>query len=104
MSKRSATDNKPSLSRRAFWDTDLNSLNFEQYKDFTITRVMERGTEKDIEEITRYYGKDIIIHTLTMANSLMPRAMAMAKKNFHLTDKDFVCFTHKLPAHNYSRF
>ena len=104
MFKKSTTGNKPSLSRRAFWDTDLNSLNFDKYKDFTITRVMERGTEKDIEEITRYYGKDTIIHTLTAASKLMPRAIAMAKRNFHLTDKDFTCFTYKQPTRNYSRF
>jgi hypothetical protein len=104
MNSKSNTGKKPGLTRRAFWDTDLNSLNFDQYKEFAITRVMERGTEMDIEEITRYYGKETIIHTLTAADRLMPRAMAAAKRKFHLTDKDFTCSTHKLPARNYSKF
>ena len=104
MISRSITGNKPGLSRRAVWDTDLNSLNFDQYKEFAITRVMERGTEKDIEEITRYYGKDTIIQTLTAAERLMPRAIAAAKRKFNLTDNDFVCSTHKLQARNYSKF
>lgn len=95
---------KPGLSRRAFWDTDLNCLNFDQYKEFTIIRVMERGTENDIEEIIGYYGKETIIRTLTAADRLMPRAMAEAKRKFKLTDKDFSCSTHKLPAPNYSKF
>lgn len=95
---------RPHLSRFGFWDIDLSKMDFDRYKEFAIIRVMERGTEKDIEEITRYYGKSTIIHTLTSADRLMPRAIAAAKRKFHLTDKDFSCYTQKRPARNYSKF
>lgn len=35
---------KPALSRRGFWDVDQKQLDFDGYPDFTVVRVMERGT------------------------------------------------------------
>lgn len=98
------THQKPKLSRFAFWDTDLSKIDFDRYNEFAIIRVMERGTEQDIDEIIRYYGRSVIISTLISANRLMPRAIAAAKKHFSLTDNDFSCCIHKLPVRNYSKF
>lgn len=95
---------KPRLSHFAFWDTDLSKMDFDRYQEFAITRVMERGTQEDMEEITRYYGKNAVISTLTSAGRLMPRAIAAAKRKFHLTDKNFSCSIQNQRVKNYSKF
>lgn len=104
MLHRSSIPPKPVLSQRAFWDTDLRTLDFERYSDFVITRVFERGSEADKVALVPYYGEQRIIDTLTHAPSLMPIALESAKQLFHLSDQDFACYKSKPPARNFSRY
>lgn len=72
----------PRLSKAAFWDIDLSTLDLERYASFTIVRVFERGTEEDIAEVIRYFGGPRIISVLSHAHALQPRAIAVVKKIF----------------------
>ncbi|WP_436485843.1 DUF6922 domain-containing protein [Chitinophaga sp. ARDCPP14] len=95
---------KPALSRRAYWDIDLRTLDFDRYPEFTIIRAMERGTSNDIREIFRYYGKDKIRNIVTNSEHLLPRAQVISRRLFHLRNSDFKCSTDKLRAMNFSKF
>ncbi|WP_371417058.1 hypothetical protein [Chitinophaga sp. XS-30] len=95
---------KPALSRRGFWDVDLKRLDFDRYPDFTIVRVMERGTSNDIREIIRYYGRKKVCATVTNSERLLPRAQVISRRLFHLHNSDFKCFTAKSQVMNYSRY
>ena len=46
----------PHVRKVLFWDTDINSIDWQADRDFVLKRVMERGTKEDISEIKRYYG------------------------------------------------
>lgn len=85
---------RPILSRSAFWDIDLSTLDFDRYGDFTIIRVFERGTAEDINQILEYYGRPLIIETLTNASSLMPRAIALGEKILSISPGQFGCSKH----------
>jgi hypothetical protein len=95
---------KPNLSKRAFWDVDLNSLDFDKYDEFTIVRVFERGTEDDKKEILKYYGRPKVRHTLTKTTSLQALAKEWAKRLLHLSDTDFPCYTETPRARSFSRY
>lgn len=95
---------KPNLSHFGFWDVNKETLDFERYANFVIIRVMERGTEKDMQEIIRYYGEPKIIEVLTSATSLLLRGITAGKYYFHLKDSDFKCFTKKPSQQNFSMF
>jgi hypothetical protein len=95
---------KPVLSRRAFWDIDLQRLDFDRYADFTIVRVMERGTFSDIREIIRYYGKDTVRAIVTNAERLLPRAQLISRRLFRLHNNNFKCSIVKPRATNYSMY
>lgn len=47
-----------------FWDTDMNSIDWEKNKLAVINRVFERGNKQEIEEIIRFYGKEIVLKCL----------------------------------------
>lgn len=49
----------PDIRRIIFWDTDFDSIDWAASKESIISRVLERGTEAEIEEIARYYGLSI---------------------------------------------
>ena len=52
---------KPILPKHIFWDIQVENLDFDKKKNFIIVRVFERGDFKEITQIRRYYGDDIII-------------------------------------------
>ena len=43
-----------------FWDTDIESIDWEKNKSSIIKRVFERGNSKEVNEIIRFYGKQEI--------------------------------------------
>jgi addiction module HigA family antidote len=47
-----------------FWDTSIDKIDWQQQKRAIIQRVFERGNEREKKEITRFYGKETIDHTL----------------------------------------
>ena len=67
--------NKPDLSkiRKAlFWDTTIDRIDFTAHSQYVINRVFERGTEEEILEIIRFYGRDTILQNLNRnGNPLM---------------------------------
>ena len=46
----------PAIRYILFWDTDFDSIDWAASKESIISRVVERGTEDEIEEIARFYG------------------------------------------------
>ena len=51
---------KPNISKRAFWDTDFEKLDYEKHAKDIIFRICEHGTDDDFYEITKHYGKDMV--------------------------------------------
>lgn len=102
--ERDTISQQPNLSKRGFWDINLETLDFNRYADFIITRVFERGSKRDVQNIINYYWEEDIINTLGNSASLLPIAKERAKQFFHLSDKDFACSTSKQPARSLSKY
>lgn len=47
-----------------FWDTKIESLNWQKQKRAVIKRVFERGNDIEKEEITRFYGIETVDNIL----------------------------------------
>lgn len=61
------SDYHPDLScyRNAlFWDTSIDKLNWKQNRHWIIRRVFEYGSDSEIEETIRFYGKDTVLSEL----------------------------------------
>ena len=67
--------NKPDLTifrKTLFWDTTFDRIDFTAHSRYVINRVFERGTEEEILEIIRIYGRDTILQNLNRnGNPLM---------------------------------
>ena len=57
-----------------FWDTDIKTIDWEKNKPSVIRRIFERGNEKEINEIVRFYGKKDISAILKRTKDLSPMA------------------------------
>ena len=61
--KKKQQANTPDLSKLRsvlFWDTLINTINWEKQKNAVIKRVYERGNENEREEISRFYGQNTV--------------------------------------------
>jgi addiction module HigA family antidote len=48
------------LRKGLFWDTTFDKIDWEQMKVAVVKRVFSRGTEDEKEEITRFYGNEVV--------------------------------------------
>jgi antitoxin HigA-1 len=54
---------KPDLTKlnaALFWDTKMDKINWVKQKKTVIKRVFERGNDTEKQEITRFYGENVI--------------------------------------------
>lgn len=66
--KRQAASYHPNLDcyRKAlFWDTTMESLDWDKNKEWIIRRVFEYGSEEEILETIRFYSKEIVVKVLS---------------------------------------
>ena len=67
--RRLSTNNRPDCSKfrsTLFWDTSFEHIDFIAHKCYVINRVFERGTEEEVLEIIRFYGKYTILATIDL--------------------------------------
>ena len=50
-----------------FWDTRIENIEFFQHRRYVINRVFERGTEEEILETIRFYGKETILEAIDIS-------------------------------------
>lgn len=68
---RLSQSNRPDISKirpALFWDTTLEKIDFSAHKHYVINRVFERGTEEEIKEIIRFYGRETILSSIDSTN------------------------------------
>lgn len=46
----------PKIRPKLFWDTNIESIDWEKQKESIIKRVLEKGTEFEKDEILKFYG------------------------------------------------
>lgn len=51
----SSVDGVPKIRRILFWDTDFDNIDWGKSRNFVISRVLERGSREEQEEIARFY-------------------------------------------------
>jgi hypothetical protein len=83
------------LSPRAFWDIDMNKLDYEKEADYIIRKVFEHGNWEDILEVTAYYGKEKIRQSLINATYLRGNTQYFASMFLNVPIQQFRCYTTK---------
>lgn len=66
-----------------FWDTDINKIDWLYQKNAVIQRIFERGNENEINEIIRFYGREIVMNVINKKQKLS-RAVKKNKRKYLL--------------------
>lgn len=56
---------RPNLPAHLFWDTIVENIDWSKSFRFVIGRVLDRGSDEEIAEMVRYYGREKVVKAIT---------------------------------------
>jgi hypothetical protein len=83
------------LSKRAFWDVDMDKMDYENHADYIIRKAFDYGTWEDILEVISFYSEDKVKKALITAPYLKELTMVFSSKLFNIPISSFKCSTTK---------
>ncbi|MBD0288701.1 MAG: hypothetical protein M3342_25140 [Bacteroidota bacterium] len=91
------------LSKQAFWDTNMTTIDPETHAAFVIEKVFEYGTWQDMLAVTRYYGEERVKSNLVKSRFFFPDTISLISTIFNINREEMACSTskpHRLNASN----
>jgi hypothetical protein len=86
----------PNLPAHLFWDQRYEDIDWQNSYQNVISRVIERGTQQDWDEMISFYGKPKVIHALTNEIKFLPDySIEVASSYFNLQKEQLLCYTRK---------
>jgi len=82
----------PIFDKRIFWDVNFDNLDYDQYADFIIERVFERGDVTDLQNCLRYYGINKVTDSLLQAKYLPLKTLYFASAIIEKPINEFKCY------------
>ena len=87
---------KPDLHRRLFWDTRYEDIDWQAAYRTIIARVVERGTNEEIGELVRFYGKDKVVYALKNEIVYLPDYVEeIVEEYFGIKREELACYGRK---------
>jgi hypothetical protein len=87
--------NKPILSKQAFWDVDMDKIDYKKHAAHVIQKVFDRGTLDDVISVLNFYKENKIKTVLLNSRYLMNNTMSFTCVLFNLKLEDFRCYHFK---------
>lgn len=81
------------LSRRAFWDVDIQTMDAEKHAAFIVGKVFEYGSLSDIMATQKHYGKQRTLELLLAQPYLQKDTLRFAASLFKVPPNRFACYT-----------
>ena len=83
------------LSKKAFWDVDMKTIDAEKHADYIIQKVFEYGNLEDMLNVHRYYGVKKIKEAFINYQFFLPDSAAFVAAIYNFDKKDLRCFSPK---------
>lgn len=87
--------NKPVLSKQAFWDVDMDSIDYEKNARYVVEKVIERGKADDFNSLLKFYGAEKLKELALQATWLSDISINFCCTLFKVKPTDFKCYTKK---------
>ncbi|QKJ29355.1 hypothetical protein HQ865_06150 [Mucilaginibacter mali] len=87
--------NKPILSKQAFWDVDMDKIDYEKNARHVVEKVIERGTNDDFISILKFYGFEHVKQLALQALWLSDISISFCCALFKVKPTDFKCYEKK---------
>lgn len=80
------------LSKKYFWDIDIDTLDVDKHKKFIIARLLERGNWPDFKSLIDYYGFESVRDILLSQRYMDKKSLRFCSFYFKIPEKDFRCY------------
>ncbi|MDB5206580.1 MAG: hypothetical protein JWR72_1655 [Flavisolibacter sp.] len=91
------------LSKKAFWDVDMKTMDAEKHANYIIQNVFEYGTLDDMLNVHRYYNSKKIKEAFVNYQFFLPDSAAFAATIYDIEKEDLKCFSPKRLRRNVTR-
>ncbi len=81
------------LSKKAFWDVDMKTMDSEKHAAYIIQKVFEFGSLQDMLFTHRYYGSKRIKDAFANCTFFLPDSAAFAAVIFDIEKESLKCFS-----------
>ena len=89
-------NSKPDLPKWLFWEYDYNTIDWQAGYNIVIERVLDRGTDLELDELIRFYGRDKVVHVLQWESIyLMDHSIERACRYFNFEKEELWCYHRK---------
>ena len=82
------------LSRVIFWDTDFDSIDWDNKARYVIERVVQYGDLADWRAIQKKYGMDRIRDEMLESRDLDPKTLSFLSVIFDIPQDQFRCYNY----------
>ncbi|EHQ29865.1 hypothetical protein Mucpa_5798 [Mucilaginibacter paludis DSM 18603] len=89
------TADKPILSKQAFWDVDMDKIDYEKNAAHVVEKVIERGKAEDFDNLLKFYGFKKVGKLALQANWLSDISINFCCVLFKVKPTDFKCYEKK---------
>ncbi|HJP62632.1 MAG TPA: hypothetical protein VJ844_04280 [Mucilaginibacter sp.] len=86
---------KPILSKQAFWDVDMDTIDYEKNAVHVVEKVIERGKAEDFNSLLKFYGFDRVRNLALQALWLSDISINFCCALFKVKPSDFKCYEKK---------
>lgn len=86
---------KPVLSKQAFWDVDMDKIDYEKNARHVVEKVIERGKIEDFNNLLRFYGFERVRDLALQALWLSDISINFCCTLFKVKPTDFKCYEKK---------
>jgi hypothetical protein len=87
--------NKPILSKQAFWDVDMEKIDYEKNAAHVVEKVIERGKAEDFNNLLKFYGFERVKELALQALYLSDISINFCCTLFKVKPTDFKCYEKK---------
>lgn len=87
---------KPILSKQAFWDVDMDKIDYQKNARFVVEKVIERGKHDDFIALLKFYGFERVKTLALNALWLSDISINFCCTLFKVKPTDFKCYEKKL--------
>ncbi|MBO0938195.1 hypothetical protein J2I47_16705 [Fibrella sp. HMF5335] len=86
---------RPPISATAFWDVDVNMIDFDKRSLFVMEKVANYGTWDDFIQLVRFYGTERFRREIVKAAYLKKDVINFLCVIYNLSPQDFICYTRR---------
>lgn len=88
------------LLRPIFWDIDINNLDFEKHKRYTIERVLQFGRSEHLRWLLENSTDEEIIETVKRSRNIDRKTANLWSIHFNIAREEIECFRKPLIPNN----